>query len=109
MRGTRRRGHSYNLVAPAFPLCARVLIFVVAASWASPLEAQASRSPLGERGDGYDFHNALPSIPDDRVKGAGSAPSATTDIDESCLMSPLTGIHSATTGVASLNVPGRAR
>jgi hypothetical protein len=109
MRGTRLLGDSYGLAGPAFTLYARVVVLIVGALWTSPLAAQASRSPLGERGDGYDFHNALPSIPDDRVKGAESTPPATTDIDESCLMSPLTGIRPPTAGVASLKVSGRAR
>jgi tetratricopeptide (TPR) repeat protein len=72
--------------------------------------AQATRASLGDHGFGYDFHNAVPSIPDDRVKVPDSVPPPTnTPGDESCFMSPLTGIRSPTAGVASLEVPGPAR
>jgi hypothetical protein len=68
MRGTHRHGESYVLVALALSLCASVVIFIIAAFWAAPLAAQATRASLGDHGFGYDFHNAVPSIPDDRVK-----------------------------------------
>jgi tetratricopeptide (TPR) repeat protein len=109
MRGTRRHGHPWVLVALAFPLRARALICITAALWAAPLAAQASRAQIGDHGFGYDFHNIVPSVPDDRVKVADSAPSTTTVGDESCFMPPLTGVRSPTTGVASLKVPGGAR
>jgi len=110
MRGTHRHGDSYVLVAPALPLCASIVIFIMAAFWSAPLAAQATRASLGDHGFGYDFHNAVPSIPDDRVKVPDSVPPPTnTPGDESCFMPPLTGIRSPTAGVASLEVPGPAR
>jgi Tfp pilus assembly protein PilF len=110
MRGTHRHGESYVLVAPALSLCASVVIFIVAAFWAAPLAAQATRASLGDHGFGYDFHNAVPSIPDDRVKVPDSVPPpSNTSGDESCFMLPLTGIRSPIAGVASLEVPGAAR
>lgn len=110
MRGTHRHGESYVLVALALSLCASVVIFIIAAFWAAPLAAQATRASLGDHGFGYDFHNAVPSIPDDRVKVPDRVPPPpNTPGDESCFMSPLTGIRSPTAGVASLEVPGAAR
>jgi tetratricopeptide (TPR) repeat protein len=108
MRG-KLRDQSYALQAPAVPLRARVLLCIVIAFWAAPLDAQATRASLGDHGFGYDFHNVVPSVPDDRVKLPDSVPPTTTDGDESCFMPPLTGVRSPTTGVASLEVPGRAR
>jgi tetratricopeptide (TPR) repeat protein len=108
MRGTHRHGGSYVLVASALSLCASVVLFIIFI--AAPLAAQATRASLGDHGFGYDFHNAVPSIPDDRVKVPDSVPPPTnTPGDESCFMSPLTGIRSPTAGVASLEVPGPAR
>jgi tetratricopeptide (TPR) repeat protein len=110
MRGTHRHGDSYVLAAPTLPLCSSIVVFIIAVSWAAPLAAQATRASLGDHGFGYDFHNAVPSIPDDRVKVPDSVPPPTnTPGDESCFMSPLTGIRSPTAGVASLEVPGPAR
>jgi tetratricopeptide (TPR) repeat protein len=110
MRGTHRHGESYVLVAPRFPLHAWFFIWIMAALWAAPVAAQATRASLGDHGFGYDFHNAVPSIPDDRVKVPDSVPPPTnTPGDESCFMPPLTGIRSPTAGVASLEVPGPAR
>ena len=110
MRGTHRHGDSYVLVAPALPLCASIVIFIMAAFSSAPLAAQATRASLGDHGFGYDFHNAVPSIPDDRVKVPDSVPAPTsTPGDESCFMPPLTGVRSPTAGVASLEVPGPAR
>jgi tetratricopeptide (TPR) repeat protein len=109
MRSTRRHAHSYVLVAPAFPVCARVLICVMAAFWAAPLAAQASHGSPGRHWNDSLLHKALPSVPDDRVKGLDRAESTTAAGDESCFMSPLTGIRSPTTRVASLEVPGQAR
>jgi len=109
MRVPRRHGHPYLLIAPAFPLHARFLICIMAAFWATPLAAQATRASLGDHGFGYDFHNVVPSIPDDRVNVPLSVPATTRSGDESCFMSPLTGIRSPTAGVASLKVPGGAR
>ncbi len=110
MRGTHRHGDSYVLVAPTLPLCASIVVFIIAVFWAAPLAAQATRASLGDHGFGYDFHNAVPSIPDDRVKVPDSVPPPTnTSGDESCFMSPLTGIRPPTAGVASLEVPGAAR
>jgi len=109
MRGPMRHGHPHVLIAPAFSLRARVLICTMAAFWAAPLVAQASRAQIGDHGSGYDFHNIVPSIPDDRVNMPDSVPRTATDGDESCFMSPLTGIHSPTAGLASLKVPKGAR
>src|SRR5580693_258024 len=110
MRGTHRHGESYVLVAPCFPLHARFFIWIMAALWAAPVAAQATRASLGDHGFGYDFHNAVPSIPDDRVKVPDNVPAPTsTPGDESCFMPPLTGVRSPTAGVASLEVPGPAR
>jgi tetratricopeptide (TPR) repeat protein len=110
MRGTHRHGDSYVLVVPALPLCASIVTFIMAAFWSAPMAAQATRASLGDHGFGYDFHNAVPSIPDDRVKLPDSVPPPTnTPGDESCFLSPLTGIHSPTAGVASLEVHGAAR
>jgi tetratricopeptide (TPR) repeat protein len=108
MRGALRHGDSFLLAAPAF--CTKVLICISAVFWASPLAAQATRASLGDHGFGYDFHNIVPSVPDERVKlpDSGAQPAAS-DGDESCFLSPLTGVHSPTTGVASLKVPGLAR
>jgi Tetratricopeptide repeat len=108
MRG-KLRDQPYALAAPPVPLRAGVLLCIAAAFWATPLAAQATRASLGDHGFGYDFHNVVPSVPDDRIKLPDSVPPTTTDSDESCFLSPLTGVRSPTTGVASLEVPGRAR
>jgi tetratricopeptide (TPR) repeat protein len=110
MRGPRRHG-PYVLSGPALPVRANVLTFILAALCAAPLAAaQVSHGSLGDHGYGYDFHNIVPSVPDDRVKVLSSVPPVTTDNgDESCFMPPLTGIRSRTTGVASLKAPGEAR
>jgi tetratricopeptide (TPR) repeat protein len=55
------------------------------------------------------IHSPLPSIPDDRVTGPNTASAISDVADESCFMWPLTGVHSPTQAVASLDVPGRAR
>jgi tetratricopeptide (TPR) repeat protein len=98
-----------DLVAPAFPLCARVVICGIAALW-TPLAAQVTQSHI-KQGAVYSslIRNQLASVPDDRIKGLDSAASITAAGDELCFMSPLTGIRSPTTGVASLEVPGKAR
>jgi tetratricopeptide (TPR) repeat protein len=102
MRGIPRHGDS--------SLLAKVLICVTAAFWVPQLAAQATRASLGDHGFGYDFHNIVPSVPDERVKlPEAGAPPITSDGDESCFLSPLTGVRSPTTGVASLKVPGSAR
>jgi tetratricopeptide (TPR) repeat protein len=110
MRGTRRHS-AYLIKAPAFPLCARALLCIMAAVWAPLLAGQASHGSQGKHWDDYNslLRNELPQVPDDRVKGPDSAASTTAAGDESCFMPPLTGIHSATSGVASLEVPGQAR
>ncbi len=108
MRGNLR-DQPYALATPAVPLRARVLLCIATLFWAGPLAAQATRASLGDHGFGYDFHNVVPSVPDDRVKLPESVPPTTTDGDESCFLSALTGVRSPTTGVASLEVPGRAR
>ena len=93
MRGTHRHGESYVLVAPALSLCASVVLFIIFI--AAPVAAQATRASLGDHGFGYDFHNAVPSIPDDRAKVPDSVPPpANNASDESCFMPPLTGIRS---------------
>jgi Tfp pilus assembly protein PilF len=109
MRGTLRHGRPYVLGAPAIRLCAKVLICITPAFCAALLAAQATRASLGDHGFGYDFHNIVPSVPDDRVKLPDSVPLTTTDNDESCFLAPLTGVRSPTTGVASLKVPAGAR
>jgi Tfp pilus assembly protein PilF len=109
MRGTRRHGRLCFPVEPAFPLWAGVLICITAAFSTVSLTAQATRASLGDHGFGYDFHNVIPSIPDDRVKVPDRVPTAITSGDESCFMPPLTGVRSPTTGVASLKVEGAAR
>ena len=58
---------------------------------------------------GYYLDNAIPMVPDDRVKGPDAAVFATAPGDESCFLSPLTGIRSPMVGVASLHIPDRAR
>ena len=107
MRGTHRHGESHVLVAPALSLCASVVLFIMAELWSTRVAAQATRASLGDHGFGYDFHNAVPSIPDDRVKVPDSVPPPTNSPgDESCFTPPLTGIRSPAAGVASLEVPG---
>ena len=109
MHGTRRHGYSYVLVARAFPVGARVLICITAAFW-TPLVAQVTQSHI-KHGVVYTslIHNQLPNTPDDRFKGVDGATSTAAAGDELCFMSPLTGIRFTTTGVASLEVPGKAR
>jgi len=104
MCGTHRHGHPYVLVAPA-----TVLLCVMAAFCTAQLAAQASHGPHGRHWDDSLLHKALPSVPDDRVKGLDSAAAIAVAGDESCFMSPLTGIRSPTARVASLEVPGQAR
>jgi tetratricopeptide (TPR) repeat protein len=55
------------------------------------------------------IHSPLPSIPDDRVTGPNAAAVSSVVADESCFMWPLTGVRSPTEGIASLDVPSRAR
>jgi hypothetical protein len=96
MRGTHRDGESYVLIALALSLCASVVLFVIFI--AAPVAAEATRASLGDHGFGYDFHNAVPSIPDDRAKVPDSVPPpANNASDESCFMPPLTGIRSPST------------
>lgn len=106
--GTRHCGQN-DLVAPAFALCARVVICGIAALW-TPLDAQVAQSHI-KHGAVYSslIRNQLAGVPDDRIKGLDSAAPTTAAGDELCFMSPLTGIRSPTTGVASLEVPGKAR
>lgn len=111
MRGTRH-AHPYALVAPAFPLCARTLICIMAAFWAAPLAGQSSNGSKQHAGywdDNAILQNPLSRIPDDRVKGSDRVAATPAAGDEFCFMSPLTGIRSPTAGVASLEVQGRAR
>jgi len=105
---TCRYGHPYVLGAPAFSLCARILICILAAFWAAPLAAQSGHG-RGKHWDDSLLHNSLPKVPDYRVKGPDSTTSATASGDESCFMWPLTGIRSPTAAVASLEVPAQAR
>lgn len=109
MRGSHPQGHPYVVVASGFPLCAKVLICIMAAFWPAPLAAQASAHQ--KHGVVYSslVRNQLPSVPDDRAKGPDGAASAPAARDESCFMWPLTGIRSPTTGVTSLEVSGEAR
>jgi Tfp pilus assembly protein PilF len=109
MRGTDRHGRSLFLAEPSFPLFVHVLLCVAAGLSPVFLTAQATRASLGDHGFGYDFHNVVPSIPDDRVKVPDSVPTAFVPGDESCFMPPLTGVRSPTEGVASLKVDGVAR
>jgi hypothetical protein len=109
MRGTPCHGRPLRLAVTAFQLCAKVFLCVTAVFWADSLAAQATRASLGDHGFGYDFHNIVPSIPDDRVKLPDGPPPITTDGDESCFLAPLTGVRSPTAGVASLKVPAGAR
>jgi Tfp pilus assembly protein PilF len=96
------------LVAPAFPLCARVFLCIMAAFWTSSLAAQSGHN-RGRHWDDSLLHNSLPRVPDDRVKGPDSAVSTTAGAEESCFLWPLIGVHSPTTAVASLEVPVQAR
>lgn len=109
MRSSHRQGHPYVLVASGFPLCARVLICIMATFWAAPLAAQSSARQRHGVVYSYLVHNQLPNVPDDRVKGPDGAASITAAGDESCFMWPLSGIRSPTAGVTSLEVPGEAR
>jgi Tfp pilus assembly protein PilF len=109
MPGTPCHGRPSLLAAPVFPLCARVLICITAAFCANPLAGQATRASLGDHGFGYDFHNIVPSVPDDRVKLPDGASPTTTDNEEFCFLMPLVGVRSPTAGVASLKVPAGAR
>jgi len=107
MRGARCHGSPY-VVVPAFLLCA-ILIAGVAALW-SPLAAQVTQSHI-KHGVVYSsmIRNQLSTVPPDRIEGLDSAAPTSTAGDEVCFLSPLTGIRSPTTGVASLEVPGKAR
>jgi tetratricopeptide (TPR) repeat protein len=109
MRGTPRHGRPYVLGMPVIPLSARVLICITTALWANPLAAQATRASLGDHGFGYDFHNIVPSVPDDRVKLPDGASPTATDNEEFCFLAPLVDVRARTAGVASLKVPAGAR
>jgi tetratricopeptide (TPR) repeat protein len=108
MRGMRRHSRACVLVATALPLCATVLVSIIAAFWAASLAAQATHGSHGKHWDDSLLHKMLPTIPDDRVKGPDNKASTGAD-DESCFMWPLTGIRSPTMGVASLEVSRQAR
>ena len=96
------------LVAPAFPLCARVVLCIMAGFWTSSLAAQSGHN-RGRHWDDSLLHNSLPRVPDDRVKGPNSAVSPPAGGDESCFLWPLIGVRSPTATVASLEVPAQAR
>ena len=108
VRYMHRSGDPYVLVGPAFPLCARVLLCIMAAFWTSSLAAQSGHS-RGKHWDDSLLHASLPRVPDDRVKGPDSAVSTTPGGDESCFLWPLIGVRSPTAAVASLGVPEQAR
>jgi Tfp pilus assembly protein PilF len=109
MRGTPCHGRPLRLAVTAFQLCAMVFLCITAVFWADPLAAQATRASLGDHGFGYDFHNIVPSVPDDRVKLPDGPQPISTDSDESCFLAPLAGVRSPTTAVASLKVSAGAR
>lgn len=108
MRGPRRHGRPYFVTAPALPLCASVLVSGLA-FW-TPLGAQVTQSHI-KHGVVYSsmIRNQLSSVPPDRIEGLDTAVPAAAAGDELCFLSPLTGIRSPTTGVTSLEVPGKAR
>ena len=87
-------------------MCA--VITVLAALWAVPLAGQATRGSAIKQ-PGTVLRSPLPRVPDDRVRGPDETPSTVAAGDESCFLWPLTGIHSPTAGVSSLEVPGQAR
>jgi len=85
-----------------------VLMAVLAALWTVPLAGQATRGSAIKQ-PGTVLRSPLPRVPDDRVRGPDNTPSTTAAGDESCFLWPLTGIHSPTAGVSSLEVSGQAR
>lgn len=109
MRGPRCNGRPYFVTAPAFPLCASVLVTGLATLWTA-LAAQVTQSHI-KHGVVYSsmIRNQLSSVPPDRIEGLDTAAPAAAAGDELCFLSPLTGIRSPTAGVGSLGVPGKAR
>jgi tetratricopeptide (TPR) repeat protein len=89
-------------------LSAWALVYALAALFTIPVAGQANHGSA-EKEPGSLIHSPLPSIPDDRVTGPDKAAPTSFSDDESCFMSPLTGVRPPIARVASLEVPGRAR
>jgi tetratricopeptide (TPR) repeat protein len=88
------------------PCAARLALGLITILWTISLSAQFEHGS----GFGYDFHNAVPDVPDDRVKDENHpAPSTMAADDETCFLPPLAGIRSATRNVSSLKIPRSAR